>query len=49
MMALPTLATVATAWLGLWDPGNLMRATLALPLGAVAGGLVAAVSARDLE
>ena len=49
VMALPTLLTVMTAWLGLWDPGNLVRATLALPLGAAAGGIVTAVSARDLE
>ena len=49
VMAVPTLVTVVTAWLGFWDPGNVVRAVFALPLGAVAGGLVTAVSARDLE
>ena len=49
VMAIPTLATVVTAWLGLWDPGNVVRAVLAVPLGAAAGGIVTAVSARDLE
>jgi uncharacterized membrane protein len=47
--AIPTLISVITAWLGVWDPGNVLRATLALPLGAAAGAVVAAVSARDLE
>ena len=47
--AIPTLVTVVTAWLDVWDPGNVVRATLALPLGAAAGAVVAAVSARDLE
>jgi uncharacterized membrane protein len=49
MAAIPTLLSIATAWLGVWDPGNTGRALLALPLGAAAGGLVAAVAARDLE
>lgn len=47
--AIPTLVTVVTAWFGAWDPGNVVRAALALPLGAAAGAVVAAVSARDLE
>lgn len=47
--AVPTLVSVATAWLGAWDPNNVSRALLALPLGAVAGAVVAAVAARDLE
>jgi uncharacterized membrane protein len=47
--ALPTLVTVATAWLGWWDPANGVRALLAVPLGAAAGAVVAAVAARDLE
>lgn len=47
--ALPTGVTVAAAWLGLWDPGNIVRAALALPLGAVTGALVAATVARDLR
>ena len=47
--ALPTLATVAIAWTGLWEPGNFTRALLALPLGAAAAALVAAFAAGDLE
>jgi uncharacterized membrane protein len=49
LAAIPTLASVGTAWVGVWDPGNVIRALLALPLGAAAGGVVAAVAARDLE
>ncbi len=49
LAAIPTLASVATAWVGVWDPGNVIRALLALPLGAAAGAVVAAVAARDLE
>lgn len=45
----PTLITVTTAWLGLWDPTNDVRFVLALPLGAAAGTLVAALAAGDLE
>ena len=47
--AIPTLVTVATAAVGLWDPGNALRATLALPLGFVVGAIVAAVAARRLR
>lgn len=47
--AIPTLFTVATAWLGVWDPGNVVRAALALPLGVVVGAIVAAVLARRLR
>ncbi|MGQ0734089.1 MAG: DUF2085 domain-containing protein [Acidobacteriota bacterium] len=47
--ALPTLVTVVTAWLGWWDPANLLRASTAIPLGAVAGALVSAVLAGDLR
>lgn len=47
VVALPTLMTVATAWLGLGDPPNLWRAVLAVPLGLVGGALaVALVSDR---
>lgn len=45
----PTVVTVVTAWLGLWDPGNVVRAALAVPIGAVGGALVAAVAAGDLR
>jgi uncharacterized membrane protein len=47
--ALPTLLSVALAWLGLWDSSNAMRAVLALPLGAIAAAVVAAVAAGDLR
>lgn len=47
--ALPTIVTVAAAWLGLWDPANDVRFASAFPLGAVAGVLVAGVAAGDLE
>lgn len=44
--AVPTAATVATAWLGLGDPANTWRALLALPLGGAAG-LIAAAALTD--
>jgi uncharacterized membrane protein len=47
--ALPTAATVATAVLGLWDGSNAARALFAVPLGAAAGGVVAAVFTKDLR
>jgi uncharacterized membrane protein len=47
--ALPTVITVATAWTGIWDPGNAVRAWLAVPLGATIGVVVAAVAAGDLR
>ena len=47
VVALPTLITVGTAWLGLGDPPNRWRAVLAVPLGLVAGAVaVALVSDR---
>lgn len=47
--AVPTLLTLATSAGGVWDPGNLVRAALALPLGVAAGAVVAAVAAGDLR
>ena len=47
--AVPTVITLATAWLGLWDPGNVVRATLALPLGFAVGAIVTAVLVRRLR
>ena len=47
--AIPTLITVATAWAGVWDPANSVRAWLAAPLGASIGAIVAAVAAGDLR
>jgi uncharacterized membrane protein len=49
VVALPTVATVVTAWLGWWDAGNLVRAALSVPLGATIAGVIAAVAARDLR
>lgn len=46
---LPTILTVATAWIGLWDPGNVIRAALAFPLGGVIAAVVTAVAAGDLR
>lgn len=43
VVAVPTLITVATAWLGLGDPPNLWRAVLAVPLGLVAGAVAVAL------
>lgn len=47
--ALPTIVSLATAAIGLWDASNPGRALLAVPLGATAGVLVAAVAAKDLR
>jgi uncharacterized membrane protein len=49
LSALPTLVSVITAWLGWWDGNNVLRALLAVPLGAVVGSLVTAVAAGDLR
>jgi uncharacterized membrane protein len=47
--ALPTAVSASTALAGWWDPGNALRAALALPLGLAIGACVSAVAARDLE
>ena len=47
--AIPTVLTLATAWLGVWDPPNAVRASLALPLGFSVGAVVMAVLARRLR
>lgn len=47
--AAPTAFTVATAVVGIWDLSNAGRAALALPLGMVAGALLAAVASNDLS
>jgi uncharacterized membrane protein len=49
LAGLPTASTVATAWLGLADPSNPWRAALALPLGAIAGGVAGAVLTDHLK
>jgi len=47
--ALPTVISLATGSLGVWDGSNITRAMLSLPLGAVAGVVVAAVATKDLR
>lgn len=49
MAALPTMISLAVAWLGWWDVPNAPRAVSALPLGSAIGALVAAFAAGDLR
>jgi uncharacterized membrane protein len=46
---LPTAMSVTTGTLGIWDGTNIVRALLAIPLGACAGVIVAAVATKDLR
>lgn len=47
--SLPTLVSWFSGAIGIWDGTNLTRAVLAIPLGATAGVLVAAVASKDLR
>jgi len=47
--AVPTAGSVAFGALGWWDGDNVTRALLAIPLGATAGMIVAAVFTKDLR
>jgi uncharacterized membrane protein len=47
--AIPTALSLAAGRLGVWDGANLTRALLAIPLGAAAGVIVAAVATKDLR
>jgi uncharacterized membrane protein len=47
--ALPTAVSFATGVIGVWDGSNITRALLAIPLGASAGAIVAAVATKDLR
>ena len=47
--AVPTAVSVATGMIGLWESSNITRAALAIPLGATAGAIVAAVFTKDLR
>ena len=47
--SVPTVVSLATAAIGLWDGNNATRAAFAVPLGLVAGGIVAAVVSKDLR
>jgi uncharacterized membrane protein len=49
MAGAPTLLSVTSGVIGLWDGTNVTRAVLSLPLGLAAGALTAAVAARDLR
>jgi hypothetical protein len=47
--AVPTAISLASGALGVWDGSNITRALIALPLGAAAGVIVAAVATKDLR
>jgi uncharacterized membrane protein len=47
--AVPTALSLASGITGVWDGSNVTRATLAIPLGASAGAIVAAVFTKDLR
>ena len=47
--AIPTAVSLATGLIGMWDGSNTTRALLAVPLGASAGVVVAAVATKDLR
>jgi uncharacterized membrane protein len=47
--AMPTAVSLASGAIGVWDGSNVTRALLAVPLGASAGAMVAAVATKDLR
>ena len=47
--SMPTLISVSTEMIGWWDGSNISRAIFAVPLGATAGAIVAAVATKDLR
>ena len=47
--AVPTAISWISGAIGGWDGSNLTRALLAIPLGASAGAIAAAVSTKDLR
>lgn len=49
VVAAPTAVTALTAIAGVFDPPNMWRAGLALPLGAAAGVVVGAAASRHLK
>ena len=46
---IPTAVSLATGLVGVWEGSNAIRALLAVPLGASAGAIVAAVFTKDLR
>jgi uncharacterized membrane protein len=49
LSAVPTALSLASGAIGVWDGSNVTRALLAVPLGASAGAIVAAVGTKDLR
>ena len=49
LTGVPTALSIGLGIAGLWDGSNVIRAALAVPLGAVVGGVVAAVFTKDLR
>jgi uncharacterized membrane protein len=49
LTGLPTGLSLVSGAIELWDGSNLARALMAIPLGASAGGIVAAVVTKDLR
>jgi hypothetical protein len=49
LAAVPTALSLASGALEFWDGSNLTRALIAIPLGASAGAIVAAVATKDLR
>ena len=49
IVAAPTIVSVCLAWLSMWDGTNIVRAALAVPLGANLAAIIAAVAAGDLR
>ena len=47
--ALPTVLSLASGTLGIWDGTNVVRAAFAVPLGISAGIIAAAVATKDLR
>jgi len=47
--AIPTTFSLISGTIGWWDGSNLTRALLAIPLGASAGAIAAAVLTKDLR
>lgn len=45
----PTAVSYVTGVIGVWEGSNITRALLAVPLGASAGAVVAAVATKDLR
>jgi uncharacterized membrane protein len=46
---IPTAVSLGTGLTAVWDGSNAIRALLAVPLGASAGAIVAAVATKDLR